>query len=250
MGNDIRQEAIPRQGGSFRNIPGIVRLLDNRSNDGTRALNDPLSRAIIRRLLHQPLDHNSFPEVTPTSKNETLSTIERLRTVRRNQFSKKPIPDEDFEAVLQACVRAANASNRQSYSLIIADEAVRQKLNWPGDRAVVFCVDFARLARLADAVHVPYDFDRFQPFLTGVIDTALALQTAVITARSLGIDYLITNDACLKDREAIYRELRLPERYCFPLAAVFFGYPREEPTVKKGRLREGRDPSRLLRAAD
>ena len=170
-------------------------------------------------------------------RTETIATIERLRTVRRNQFSSRSIPDEDFAAILEAAVCAANASNRQSYALIVVDKAIQGKLNWPGDRVVVFCVDFTRLARLADAIGVPCRFDHFQPFLTGVIDTALAAQTAVIAAKSLGIDSLITNDAFLKDRDAIYRELHLPERYCFPLVAVSFGYPKVEPPVKKGRLR-------------
>ena len=183
-------------------------------------------------------------------KTKTIAVIEGLRTVRRNQFSAKAISDANFAAILEAAVCAANASNRQSYALIAVDKAVQAKLNWPGDRTVVFCVDFTRLARLAEAVGVPCSLDHFQPFLTGVIDTALVVQTAVIAAKSLGIDSRITNDAFLADRDAIYRELHLPTGAVSP-------WP-QSPSAIQGRnrpsrgapARQGCDLPRRLQAAD
>ena len=50
--------------------------------------------------------------------NETIKTIHSLRTIH-GDFSDKKIPDSDFDAILDASVRAANASARQSYSIIV-----------------------------------------------------------------------------------------------------------------------------------
>ena len=46
--------------------------------------------------------------------NDTIKTINSLRTIHGN-FSEREIKDEDIRVILGACVRAANASARQSY---------------------------------------------------------------------------------------------------------------------------------------
>ncbi|OHB57035.1 MAG: hypothetical protein A2173_09640 [Planctomycetes bacterium RBG_13_44_8b] len=72
-------------------------------------------------------------------------------------------------------------------------------------------------------------------YLAG-IDAVLATQTAAITARSLGIDYLITNGIHRGDMDRVWKLLDLPTKHCFPLIAMVLGYPTEEPAFKKGRL--------------
>jgi nitroreductase len=169
--------------------------------------------------------------------NETLQTIGKLRSIHGG-FSDKKIPDEDVRAILDAAVRAANASARQSYSMIVLDDkdAQRRVFGYAGDRAIVFCVDFTRLAALSERIgHAKYAVDFFD-FLTGAIDTAFAAQTACVAARSLGIDSLFTNGLHRTPLEKVYAELGLPERFCFPLIALVLGYPEEEPRFKKGRL--------------
>lgn len=171
--------------------------------------------------------------------NEAMETIGKLRTVRRGNFSDKPIPPRELETILGACIRAANASARQSYSIIVVDEAVKRELKWPGSCALLFCVDFSRLKRAADFLNQSFDSSHIQPFITGTIDTALAAQTAVIAAKSLGIDSRITNEVYTDEPAEIYRLLGLPEKYCFPLLLVSLGYPKNEPGPLKGRLTKG-----------
>ena len=62
----------------------------------------------------------------------------------------------------------------------------------------------------------------------------------LIFEKSLNIDTLITNDVYTntKNLDKIYELLNLPEKYCFPLVMVGFGYPKEEPSYIKGRLKE------------
>ncbi len=108
--------------------------------------------------------------------NRALETIGTLRTIRRGNFSDKPIPQEELELIIGATIRTANASGRQSYSIIVVDEAAQRELKWPGSRALLFCVDFSRLKGLADLLNRPLDTAHIQPFLTGAIDTSMAAQ--------------------------------------------------------------------------
>ena len=60
--------------------------------------------------------------------NETLKAIHSLRSIH-GDFSDKPVPDESVQTILDASVRAANASNSQTYSIIVSrDPAKIQKL--------------------------------------------------------------------------------------------------------------------------
>jgi hypothetical protein len=64
----------------------------------------------------------------------------------------------------------------------------------------------------------------------------LAAQTAVIAAKSLGIDSLLTNGIHRGDMERVWKILDLPGEHCFPMIALVLGYPTEEPKHDKGRL--------------
>ncbi|HEX3052781.1 MAG TPA: hypothetical protein VHP83_19135 [Aggregatilineaceae bacterium] len=169
--------------------------------------------------------------------NDTLQTICNLRTIHGN-FSEKEISEADLNQILDAAIHTANASARQSYSIIVLKEreAMRELLAYQGSCALVFCVDFTRI--MASARHLGHRFDNDDiiGFLTGTIDTILAAQTAVIAAKSLGIDSLITNALHRKPLDVVYKTLNLPETSCFPLITVVLGYPRQEPAYAKGRL--------------
>jgi nitroreductase len=169
--------------------------------------------------------------------NETLRTINALRTVHGN-FSDKEVRREDLDLILGASIRTANASARQSYSIIVLDdrENMRELFGYRGSRALVYCVDFNRITRTAGHMGHRFDNDNIIGFLTGTVDTILAAQTAVIAARSLGIDSLITNGLHRSELDKVYTMLNLPETSCFPLITVVLGYPNKEPAYQKGRL--------------
>ena len=61
--------------------------------------------------------------------NETLQLIHGLHTTRANQFSDRQVSDQDLQTIIKASVRAANASNRQSYSIIVVDDETLVELN-------------------------------------------------------------------------------------------------------------------------
>ncbi len=169
--------------------------------------------------------------------NETLRTIHSLRTIH-GDFSEREVSDADVTAILEASVRAANASGRQSYAIVVLDDRAKMKdlFSYQGSRALIFCADFSRIAALARHLGHEFDNDHIMGFITGTMDTMLAAQTAVIAAKSLGIDSMITNGLHRNSLDKVYEALKLPATSCFPLATVVLGYPRQEPPYQKGRL--------------
>lgn len=166
-----------------------------------------------------------------------LETIQQTHTTHGN-FSKQEITDKDLQIILEASVRAATASNRQSYSILVLSDrqVMREVCGYSGSRALLFCVDTNRLN--AQAAHLGYSrVERgLTAFITGSLDAILAAQTAILCAQSLGIDTLPTNGIHRGDIRRVYQLLHLPEKYCFPLLMVVLGYADREAPPLKGRL--------------
>ena len=186
------------------------------------------------RAADNEISRSAAPE---TLANETLKTIGRLRTIHGN-FLDKPLPESTLQTILKASVRAANASNNQSYSIIVVKD--RKMMNdlcgYQGGCLLLYCADYNRLKASAEHLGYAYFPDNVVSFVTASINAALVVQTAAIAARSMGIDYLITNGIHRGDMERVWKLLDLPRTYCFPLIAMVLGYPTEEPAHLKGRL--------------
>ena len=169
--------------------------------------------------------------------NETLKTIHSLRSIHGN-FTERSIAQVDLEQILDASIQAANASARQSYAIIVLDDrdAMQRLFYYQGSHALIFCIDFNRI--MVTAEHLGHQFNDYHVigFITAAVDTILAVQTAVIAAKSLGIDSLVTNGLHRNDLDTVYQELNLPKEACFPLITLVLGYPDQEPPYQKGRL--------------
>lgn len=172
-----------------------------------------------------------------TTRNATLDTIQDLHSTHGN-FTGKPVPEDVLQSILQASVRAASASNMQSYSIVVVrDPALVQRVcTYAAPRMLLYCVDYNRTQATADHLGHPYHADSVVDFVTGAVNTTLAAQTAVIAARALGVDSLLTNGIHRGDMERVWTLLDLPETGCFPLIAVVLGYATEPPRERKGRL--------------
>lgn len=169
--------------------------------------------------------------------NETLKTLHKLRTIHGN-FTDRAIPNEQIEQILQASVRAANSSNMQTYSIVVVKdrEKMKQVCQYQGGCLLLYCVDYNRIKASAASLGHPYHPDSIVHLITACINTAFAAQTAVIAARSLGLDCLTTNGIHRGDMKRVWKLLDLPKKHCFPLIAVVIGYPAKEPDYLKGRL--------------
>jgi nitroreductase len=169
--------------------------------------------------------------------NETLATIAKLRTIH-GDFSEKPVSDQDLETILGASVRAANASAFQSYSIVVVRDPQMQRevCGYRGSCTLVYLADFNRIIATGKRLGYEYDPGNMELFVTASTNTILAAQTAVIAAKSLGIDSLLTNGVHRGDMERLWVKLGLPRQYCFPLIALVLGYAAKEPPYLKGRL--------------
>lgn len=177
------------------------------------------------------------PDEAPSPGNETLKTIRALRSIHGN-FLDKPLPEPALQTILQASVRAANASNNQSYSIIVVKDRkmMGDVCGYQGSCMLLYCADFNRMEASAESLGCPYYPGTIEDFVTASTNTTLAAQTAVIAAKSLHIDSLLTNGIHRGDMERLWRLLDLPQTHCFPIIALVLGYPTEEPAYQKGRL--------------
>lgn len=168
--------------------------------------------------------------------NETLNTIHSLRTIH-GDFSEREVSKRDLQTILEAAMQAANASARQSYSIVVLEERVAmKKLGYQGSKALIFCVDYNRIQDSADSLNRPFHSREIVSFVTGFVDTVLAAQTAAIAAKSLRIDSMFTNCIHRVNLRDVYDQLNLPNENCFPVIELILGYPAREPAYRKGRL--------------
>jgi hypothetical protein len=115
-------------------------------------------------------------------------------------------------------------------------EKIQKLTTYRAGCLLLYCSDYTRV--IDTARHLGYEFyaDNLEAFITSSTNTILAAQTALIAAKSLGIDSLLTNGIHRGDVERIWTILDLPQQSCFPLIALLLGYPKSEPAHKRGRL--------------
>lgn len=168
--------------------------------------------------------------------NRTLRDIHGLRSTH-GDFSDRTISDANMNRILSAAVRAASSSARQAYSVILIDDrdTMRELTGYAGARLAVFCVDLHRLSVIAGKLGYAVNDEPPEELITLRFDAALAVQTAVIAARSLKIDSLITNGINRTGVDRAREKLFLPEG-CPPLMSVVFGYSANRGSKPKGRV--------------
>jgi nitroreductase len=168
---------------------------------------------------------------------ETIESIRSLRSIHGG-FADEAVPEGDLRQILELSVRAANASNRQSYSIVVVRDTARMRslLGYSSSVALFFLADLNRIVDLARHLGHEFEVRGLPMLLSSIVDASLAAQTAAIAAKALGIDSLFTNGVHRPPMTRLRELLSLPEKHCFPVVALLLGYPREEPRVKRGRL--------------
>ncbi len=169
------------------------------------------------------------------NKNNVIETLLNLKTTRRTEFNTNKIEDETIEQIKKAILHTSNASNRQSYSIIVLNQEKAKELSLPGDKVFIFCIDFLRLQQCAKELDCEFDSQYFMQYTTALIDVSLLVQSTAIAAQSLGIHTLITNEIYHNKLETIFDALKLPNKYVFPMIAVCMGYSDVEK-IQKGRI--------------
>ena len=176
-------------------------------------------------------------------KNETLDTIQSLRTTHWD-FNEKQVSQADVETIIGHGLRAANSDNLTDYSVVVVtDPAILNTMtggesNGKAVTCLVYAIGHTRIVKCARAL----GYDRFHPldrlynFFIAIYDVCLAAQTAVIAAKSMGIDSLVTNFSHRNKPKDTMELLNMPKDYCFPVIQVVLGYSDKDPSVTTGRL--------------
>jgi nitroreductase len=182
--------------------------------------------------------------------NEVLRALKAQKTTRRDQFSNRPVEPEALAGIREAILKTANASNRQSYSVLSLDAEHAQGLRLPGGHVFLFCVDFHRLKRCAERLGADFDSGYLMQFITAQTDISMLAQSAILAAQSLGIDTLLTNEIYHLRLDEVFencksRQGRLPQAGAVP------GLRESAGRSSKRQAPGGNDlPRKRLQAAD
>jgi FMN reductase [NAD(P)H] len=153
------------------------------------------------------------------------------RTQRR--YDPRPVAESVVRLILAAALSASSKSDFQQASVIrVEDRAQRDKLAalipdmpWIGNAPVffVFLGDARRLERIA--TH-PVANGSLEGFFNATVDAALALQTCVLAAETLGLGTCPIS--VLRNHiDAVGEILALPDKV-FPVAGLCLGYPAQQ----------------------
>jgi len=180
----------------------------------------------------------------PAQWNAVLETVLDHRSVRG--FLPRPLPEGTLELLVAAAQSASTSSNLQFWSVVavqgpgrksrLADLAGQQQFIRDAPLLLVWLADLSRLDRIAAERQAQVDGTHYlEEFIVGVVDAALAAQSALIAAESLGLGGVYIG-AMRNLPEQIAAELGLPP-HVFAVFGMSVGYPDpDRPTDIKPRL--------------
>ncbi len=167
------------------------------------------------------------PRVAPGLRdNAMLQTILRRRSVR--SFDQRPIPDEVFDAILEAGRLAPSTVNLQSWSFAVFSapswkDTFGRPIPFKAQRAVIVMGDLHRVRSLVR----DFPESALVDYTTAVMNASLAAMNMNLAAEALGVASVMlseTGRTGLLDAGYLRDTLRLPEKV-FPITTIVFGYP-------------------------
>lgn len=170
-----------------------------------------------------------------TTTNETLRVIHAHRSIRK--FKPIPLEDATVRAIVVAAQMASTSNFSQSYTVIaVTDEAKRREMARLADDQefvasagafLVWCADLHRHQVACNTHGHLIRGDSLEAFLLATVDTALAAQTAMLAAESMGLGGVYIG-AIRQSLEEVSALLELPE-LVYPVFGMCLGYPDEDP---------------------
>jgi nitroreductase len=175
----------------------------------------------------------------PAQWSAVLDTILNHRSVRG--FLPRKLPQGTLETLVAAAQSASTSSNLQFWSVVaveeterksrLADLAGQQQFIRDAPLLLVWLADLSRLNRIAAERGAVVEGTHYlEEFIVGVVDAALAAQSALIAAESLGLGAVYIG-AMRNLPEQIAAELGLPP-HVFAVFGMSIGYP--DPAKETG----------------
>jgi FMN reductase [NAD(P)H] len=160
-----------------------------------------------------------------------LAQILQRRTHR--SYADRPVADELVDLLIVVGLSASAKSDFQQATIIKVKDPQRRKniavhfprMPWIAASPVflVFCADARRLERIGTLRNHPQRNGDLEAFLNACVDAALAMQTFILAAESVGLGCCPIS--VIRDQmPTVARELSLPDGV-FPVAGLCVGYP-------------------------
>ncbi len=159
-------------------------------------------------------------------------------------YSKKHIPEELLDSILEKAMRAPTCGNMQLYSVIVTrdkanlERLAKEHFNQPAatgaDVILTICADFNRFTQWCEASNAKPGYDNFHSFMMALTDAVIYAQQIVTIAEmeGLGTCYLGTVNYNAKQ---ISELLQLPD-LVVPVASLSLGFPANESEEQCERL--------------
>ncbi len=168
----------------------------------------------------------------PTAWNDVLATILNHRSVRG--FLPQPLAAGTLELLVAAAQSASTSSNLQFWSVVAVQQPAHKAhlATLAGDQQfirdapllLVWLADMARLDGIAADRQQPVEGTQYlEEFIVGVVDAALAAQSALIAAESLGLGGVYVG-AMRNHPEQVAAALKLPP-HVFAVFGMAIGWP-------------------------
>jgi nitroreductase len=159
--------------------------------------------------------------------NPVLQVIFHRRSIR--SFTSQPIPEEIFNAILEAGRLAPSTVNLQSWTFAAFDDDHWQqffghRIPFHGNRAVIVISDSFRYRQVLDE----FPYCPLTEFTAGVMNASLAAMSMNLAAEGLGISSVMlseTGRSGILDAKYLKEKLNLPDG-TIPLMTLVFGYAR------------------------
>lgn len=172
-------------------------------------------------------------EISAEFITDTIRVLTSHESIR--SFEETPLAADVLEAILVSARSAPTSSNLQAFSIVVVEDADRRArlAHLVGDQAyvaeapvmLVFCADISRFHHLAARQGRSFDANNLEMFLLSSIDSALAMQNALVAAESLGLG-AVPIGSIRNNPSAIAEELALPQGV-FAVVGLTIGYPSE-----------------------
>lgn len=173
-------------------------------------------------------------------KRNVEDSLLKRRSIRR--YERQDIPSGYMDFIHDAIRNTPTSYNGQQFSVIdISDRELKeaiyeltgQKQIKTCSRFLLFCIDYNKISRLAEAkgIDMPAFTDTMDGVIVGIVDATLAMMSALVAAESCGLGTCCIGYARTAAPEAISRLLHLP-RLTFAVCGLAIGVPRELPDMK------------------
>lgn len=169
--------------------------------------------------------------------NPVLQVMLRRRSVRK--FEEKPVPEDVFQAIIEAARLAPSAVNLQTWSFgLFGRESwhhkFEKKMPFNAQRAVIILGDAFRMRQALEE----FPFKPLVEYTLAVMNAGIAAYAMNIAAESCGVGSVMlseTGQSGFYDAVYLKEKLELPEGV-FPIMTIVFGYPKSRPQAMPPKL--------------